>query len=85
MVTAKLSTKGQIVIPSEMRRRHSWTYGQSLVIEDTEDGVILRDPRRTAGGLSKLLGIVDYRGERKSQAEMEAAIRKGALERHDRH
>jgi hypothetical protein len=36
------------------------------------------------GGLRKLVGIVGYDGDRKSQADMEDAIRKGALALHDR-
>jgi AbrB family looped-hinge helix DNA binding protein len=84
MIKAKLSTKGQIVIPSAIRRRHHWAYGQSLVIEDTEDGVVLREMRSMEGGLRKLVGIVGYDGDRKSQADMEDAIRKGALALHDR-
>ena len=84
MITAKLSTKGQVVIPSAIRKRHHWDLGQSLVIEDTEDGVILRE-QKSGNDLSRLVGIGGYSGKRRSLAEMEEAVRKGALERHGRH
>ncbi|MDT8389279.1 MAG: AbrB/MazE/SpoVT family DNA-binding domain-containing protein [Lentisphaeria bacterium] len=84
MITAKLSTKGQIVIPGAIRRRHHWNYGQSLVVEDAEDGVLLRTA--PAGkGLGKLVGIAGYCDKPKTLADMDAAIKKGALEKHGRH
>jgi AbrB family looped-hinge helix DNA binding protein len=38
----RLSTKGQVVIPKEMRRRMKWEPGAELVIEETPQGVLLR-------------------------------------------
>lgn len=84
MITAKLSTKGQVVIPSSVRRRHHWDFGQSLEIEDTEDGVILREARADKG-LRGLVGIAGYKGDRKTLADMEEAVKKGALEHHGHH
>lgn len=38
----RLSTKGQVVVPKEIRRRRGWEPGAELTIEETEDGVLLR-------------------------------------------
>lgn len=83
MVTTKLSSKGQIVIPSAIRKQHHWEFGQSLVIEDTADGVLLREAN-SASDVRKLVGIADYNGERKTLSDMDEAVRKGVLERHGR-
>ena len=84
MPTTTLSTKGQVVIPGTIRKRHHWHPGQALTIEDTDDGVILRvQPVRAA--LRGLVGIAGYRGPRKSLTEMEAAIARGVAAHHDRH
>jgi AbrB family looped-hinge helix DNA binding protein len=41
----KLSTKGQVVLPKELRQRMSWAPGAELVIEETPEGVLLRRAR----------------------------------------
>jgi AbrB family looped-hinge helix DNA binding protein len=38
----KLSTKGQVVVPKEIRARRHWEPGAELILEETEDGVLLR-------------------------------------------
>jgi AbrB family looped-hinge helix DNA binding protein len=38
----RLSTKGQVVLPKELRRRLSWSPGAELVIEETPDGLLLK-------------------------------------------
>jgi AbrB family looped-hinge helix DNA binding protein len=43
--TTRLSTKGQVVLPKEIRRRRNWTPGAELVIEETPDGVLLKPAR----------------------------------------
>ena len=37
-----LSTKGQIVIPADVRRRHGWKPGQRLDFIDTGDTVVVQ-------------------------------------------
>ncbi|MEI8077998.1 MAG: AbrB family transcriptional regulator [bacterium] len=82
MTTTTLSTKGQVVIPGAVRKRHHWHPGQALTIEDTAGGITLREqPAGTA--LRVLVGIAGYQGQAKSLAEMEAAIARGAQEHHD--
>ena len=74
-----LSTKGQLVIPKEIRERHGWTAGAELVFEDFGDRVVLRqweDVPETR--LEDLIGCTGYKGPAKSLEEMEAGIAEGA-------
>jgi AbrB family looped-hinge helix DNA binding protein len=41
----RLSTKGQVVVPKEIRQRRGWEPGAELTIEETEDGVLLKRAR----------------------------------------
>jgi AbrB family looped-hinge helix DNA binding protein len=78
----RLSTKGQLIIPKEIRERHGWTSGTELLIEDLGNSVVLRRvedlPPTT---LEDLVGCAGYTGPPRSLTEMEAAIVKGARER----
>ena len=38
---APLGQKGRLVIPAHMRKRHGWTEGQSLVLVDSDQGVVV--------------------------------------------
>ncbi len=75
METVRLSTKGQVVIPKEIRNRHRWEAGTELVIEDRGDLLVLRAAKpfpltRIEDGL----GCTGYRGPGKSLEEMDTGI-----------
>jgi AbrB family looped-hinge helix DNA binding protein len=75
----KLSTKGQLIIPKEVRERMGWRAGTELDVEERGVEVILRPPVvATAASLEELRGCAGYRGPRRTLAEMEAAVRRGA-------
>ncbi len=40
--TARVSSKGQVVIPAEVRDAMGWRQGDTLAVERTTDGVLLR-------------------------------------------
>jgi AbrB family looped-hinge helix DNA binding protein len=42
METTRLSTKGQIVLPKEIRVSRAWSPGTEFTIEETGDGILLR-------------------------------------------
>ena len=42
IATITLSSKGQVVIPKEIRDELHWESGQELTIETTESGVLLK-------------------------------------------
>lgn len=75
MDRVRLSTKGQIVIPSDVRARHRWDAGTELILEDRGDALVLRAakpfvPTRVEEGL----GCTGYRGPAKTLDEMDAGI-----------
>jgi AbrB family looped-hinge helix DNA binding protein len=80
-MTTHLSTKGQLIIPKGIRDRHGWKAGSELLIEDRGDHVVVRSaetiPETT---LDQLIGCTGYSGPRRSLAEQEAAIARGARE-----
>lgn len=42
MARTRLSSKGQVVIPKDVRERHGWRAGVQLEVEDRGDSVVLR-------------------------------------------
>lgn len=80
--SVRLSTKGQLVVPKEIRVRHGWTEGTELFLEDQDDTVVLRAPRLfPETTLEDLVGCAGYKGPARSLEEMEAGIAEGARER----
>ena len=80
--SVRLSTKGQLVVPKEIRQRHGWTEGMELVLEDRGDGVLVRPARQLPETtLDDLVGCTGYKGPAKTLAEMEAGIALGARKR----
>ena len=79
METTRLSNKGQVVIPKQVRSAHGWKPGLEFIVEDTGDGIKLK-PKKPflETRVEELLGCVGYQGAKKSLKEMEAAIAKGA-------
>lgn len=78
-MTTRLSTKGQLIIPKEIRDLMGWTPGIELEVEEHGDHVTVRTvkslPRTT---LKDILGCMRYRGPAKTLEEMEAGIAEGA-------
>lgn len=74
-----LSSKGQIVIPKELRDRRGLHAGAELEIEEVPEGVLLRlVAAPSAEAVGDLLGCTGYRGPRRTIADMQEGIRKGA-------
>jgi AbrB family looped-hinge helix DNA binding protein len=71
----KLSTKGQVVLPKSVRVSHRWKPGTEFIIQDRDDGILLR-PRADTKALTweSIIGCVRYTGPRKSIKEMDAAV-----------
>lgn len=80
MPVTKMSSKGQVVIPKNIRTRYKWASGQELQVIDTGDGITLKPARPfTPTTLDQVAGRLTYTGRPVSLEEMEAAIKKGAL------
>ena len=82
MVTTKLSSKGQVVLPRAVRQKRHWGEGMELVVEETRDGVLLR-PLRPFGEarLEDVVGCTGYRGPARTIAQMNAAVIREARRR----
>jgi AbrB family looped-hinge helix DNA binding protein len=85
MTSTKLSTKGQIVIPKELRDAKKWAVGMDIEVVDTPDGVLLRPkapPKPYA--LDDVIGILRGHGKPISDAELRQAAAAGAVARYER-
>ena len=82
MNTARLSSKGQLIIPKPIRQAHGWDTGQELEVIDTEEGILLksRSPFKQTS-MADVVGSLPYSGEAKTIAQMHEAIVTGIKER----
>jgi AbrB family looped-hinge helix DNA binding protein len=59
----KLSSKGQIVIPKEIRDELHWRAGTQLTLVSSSSGVTLKTTSKKAGGnLGDLIGMLKHDG-----------------------
>jgi len=80
-----VSTKGQVILPKAIRTRRGWGPGTALVVQETEDGVLLTaQPLFTPRRPDEVFGFLKYDGPPKTIAEMDAAIAAEAKRRHAR-
>lgn len=63
--TVRLSSKGQIVIPKEVRDSLHWGVGVELILVTTEHGVMLQSKPKQQGKLpaKSLRGFLQHKGE----------------------
>jgi AbrB family looped-hinge helix DNA binding protein len=85
METTRLSTKGQIVLPKDIRTSRSWGPGTEFTVEQTDDGILLRPAGRfPAADLEDVAGCLRSELKSKTVAQMRAAIEREVLRRHGR-
>lgn len=71
----RLSSKGQIVIPLQIRQSHGWSPGVCFSIIDEGDSIVLKPAlNRKTTVLADVVGCAEYNGPTKSLAEMDAGI-----------
>jgi AbrB family looped-hinge helix DNA binding protein len=75
----KLSAKGQVVIPKDVRDRLHWTQGESLDVIETADGVLLKRPNSGAKlsaqeAFARIRARVNYDGPPVTIEEMDQSI-----------
>ena len=46
--TTRLSSKGQVVLPSSIRNAHHWEPGTEFQVQETPEGILLRPLARQA-------------------------------------
>ena len=82
-LTATVSTKGQVVLPSAIRKRLGWEAGTRLVVEDTPGGVVLKPaPAFAATRPEDVFGCLAASGPPRSLEEMDAGVLAEAKRRH---
>ncbi|MGS2723543.1 AbrB/MazE/SpoVT family DNA-binding domain-containing protein [Porticoccus sp. GXU_MW_L64] len=79
METTRLSSKGQIIIPKQIRTAHQWAIGLELQVIEVPEGILLKPkaPFRAAR-LDEVAGCLPYDDETKSEAEINKAMREAA-------
>lgn len=78
MNIARLSSKGQVVIPADLRASRAWKVGTRFAVVDTAEGVLLKplvdaspfEPTR----LEDVFGMARYAGPARTVAQMDASI-----------
>lgn len=81
-----VSTKGQVILPKAVRQRRDWNAGTRLIVEETDDGILLRQaPAFLPTRPEDVFAILPHKGDPKSIEEMDAAILAEARRHHDRH
>ncbi len=83
--TTTLSTKGQVILPAAIRRRRHWQAGTRLVVEETQDGVLLTPaPLFAPARPEEVFGSLPHEGPPKTLEDMQAGIAAEARRRHAR-
>ncbi len=83
--TTVVSTKGQVILPKSIRERRHWGAGTRLVVEETDDGVLLRAaPTFPPTRPEDVFACLQYTGAPKTLEEMDAGILAEAKRRYAR-
>jgi AbrB family looped-hinge helix DNA binding protein len=84
-LTTTVSTKGQVILPKELRDRRHWPAGTQFVVEETKDGVLLKPVRRFPPTRHEdVAGMLKYDGPPVSIEDMDAGVLEEAKRRYDR-
>ena len=74
-LTTVVSTKGQVILPKAVRQQRRWEAGTRLIVEDTEDGVLLKAvPLFASTGVDSVFASLPFAGKAKTVEEMDAAV-----------
>ena len=82
-LTTTVSTKGQVILPKELRRALRWEAGMRLIVERTPEGVLLRsEPVFPETRPEDVFGCLAYDGPPRTVEEMDAGVLAEAKRRH---
>lgn len=80
MQTTRLSSKGQVIIPKNIRDACHLNVGQELEVEITPQGILLKTKNTSLKTtIDDLIGCTGYQGNTKTVEEMEDGIRQGVI------
>jgi AbrB family looped-hinge helix DNA binding protein len=86
METTKLSTRGQVVIPKDLRQIYRWQSGQELEVIDTGDGVLLKTkPSNRTASWDEVTGCLSHLAKGKpapTDDQIRAAVHQMAARRY---
>ena len=70
-----VSTKGQVILPKAIRQQRHWEAGTRLVVENTDEGVLLKAaPLFAPTSIDDVFDSLTFKGEAKTIEEMNAAV-----------
>jgi AbrB family looped-hinge helix DNA binding protein len=73
--TTRVSTKGQVILPKEIRDLRRWPPGTKLTVENTAEGVLLKAaPLFPPTRAEDVGGMLKYSGPPLTIEEMDAAV-----------
>ncbi len=75
MATAAVTSKGQITIPIQVRKKLGLKPGDRVLFEESESGEIVLKPK--TGSIMDLRGVFKWRGRPVSIEEMNETIARG--------
>lgn len=82
-LTTLVSTKGQVILPKAIRAGRHWEAGTRLIVEETAEGVLLRQaPHFARTEPDKVFGSLTAAGAPRTIEEMDAGILAEAKRRH---
>jgi AbrB family looped-hinge helix DNA binding protein len=85
METTRLSSKGQIVVPKNIRQSRAWEPGTEFTVEETDEGILLRPATRfPITRIDEVAGCLRRSGKAKTLAQMRTAVGREVTRRHDR-
>lgn len=85
MEMTRLSSKGQVILPSAVRRAKGWEAGTEFAVEETAEGILLRPVGRFPDTrLKDVVGCLAVGGRARSLRQMEMGVRKAIRARRDR-
>ncbi len=75
IATITLSSKGQVVIPKEIRDELHWEAGTELTLVSSASGVTLKvTPKKTGRILADLIGMLEHDGPPVSTEELSKPV-----------
>ncbi len=85
METTRLSTKGQIIVPKNVRISKAWRPGMEFTVEEAGDGILVRPSAQfPETKLADVAGCLRFEGRPKTLKQMDMAIGKEVARRHGR-
>ena len=83
METTRLSTKGQVILPKNIRVSRAWGPGTEFTVEEMGDGILLRPAALfPITGLEEVAGCLRSRRKPKTPGQMRAAVGREVMRRH---